>query len=161
MAEYRNFGELYSGNRENQSRSQISEHTMDTISKERYKEQEEKKKQKEHGKMTYTEIGMKDRLFCKKYDIANEQYKKDPQSYIYGYIIKGNDIIKNYLIGHKIIPTRFEIESNVEELLYNIGVNDALNGIIIYEDLPFEIKNNENYLQGYEQGLNKSNKKGR
>lgn len=41
-------------------------------------------------------------------------------------------------------------EKTIEEILYEVGSRDAIDEKIDYSNLPTELKNNENYISGYE-----------
>lgn len=69
----------------------------------------------------------------------------DEKSYHYGYYERANEILV-LKVSHP------EIRSQAS--LYDIGYNDSENNISL-EDIPKEIKNNKEYLEGYKMGLEK------
>lgn len=142
------------------------------IKAEKEREQRHQKNIENHGTDPNAwKKGVKDRLSASAYFPSKDYYESSLYSYVKGYIEEGNRQIglsitigmvteqaleafygvsdKNYdpeKYGH---PSRKDFAKiHLDDFLYAVGFNDG-QGFIEIEDLPEIIKENESYIQGY------------
>lgn len=141
-----------------------------------FQEQDQEERFKENAKKYGTDLnawgkGVRDRLSASAYSPSRDYHESSLYSYIKGYIEEGNRQIglsitigmvteqaleafygvsdKNYdpeKYGH---PSRKDFAKiHLDDFLYAVGFNDG-QGFIEIEELPEIIRENESYIQGY------------
>ena len=123
-----------------------------------------------YGSGRYIEEGTLARI-TEEYLVNPEDLNElDFRSFMYGYIDSANDLLKRACFNIEscsnkktpdklmdIIKSKSKKYKNLrmasEELLYNVGLQDANNKLISEEDLPDKVKENPFYQQGREDGL--------
>lgn len=123
---------------------------IDRIFKEENRKKNELRQREKYGTdYKIREQGKKDRLvglyFIKddRYDTSNIVNDGELTSYVNGYTEFAN---RELLVG--ICSSKYDSES-----LYRIGYNDAMDEVIVFDELPIHVKENKDYLDGYEAGL--------
>ena len=141
-------------------------------------EAEEKNKAKadaykaKYGSGRYIEEGILARITLEYLVNPEELNDLDLRSFMHGYIDSSNDLLQRACFNiencaNKKTPDKLmdiikrksklykDLKIASEELLYNVGLQDAINELIDEELLPEKIKNNSFYQQGREDGLRK------
>lgn len=147
-----------------------------------YMEENKLRNEERYGsKRDFYLIGRDARLSGRNYEPLKDD-KEAEESYRMGYINGGNEQLEmtannrmtelvtraRYGFGDADydakkcgFPTRKEFASSkTPEYLYDIGYIDGSNGIIEFDELPEAVKNNPNYVEGFEEAIRKV-KKGR
>lgn len=154
MAEYgksNSIGENNRNKREYPTRKEYSDKYIGQLISEKNAQETQKKNREHYGSGKYIEEGTNHRLAGIPYSPREEILKSidDERSYFYGYYEKGTRTLAVKIAYNKLL----------EDGIYLIGYNDGQDENIIFESLPEEIKTNEYYIAGFEQGL-KKNKRG-
>ena len=148
-----------SRSRKNNSKTRGTKRSGYIISEEENKRRKEEKR-KIHGNGKYTDIGMIARIF-NYYLVEPEILTKEDDiiSFYDGYINYANiQLLVMSLeneISEKVIGCleKYKLdlgEKTTEEILYEVGSRDAIDERIDYSNLPEKLKNNKEYIKGYE-----------
>lgn len=148
-----------SRSRKNNSKTRGTKRSGYIISEEENKRRKEEKRQI-HGNGKYRDIGMIARIF-NYYLVEPEILTKEDDiiSFYDGYINYANIQLLVMSLEHKVSEKvigcleKYKLdlgEKTIEEILYEVGSRDAIDEKIDYSNLPVELKNNENYISGYE-----------
>lgn len=148
-----------SRSRKNNSKTRGTKRSGYIISEEENKRRKEEKRQI-HGNGKYRDIGMIARIY-NYYVVEPEILTKEDDiiSFYDGYINYANIQLLVMSLEHKVSEKvigcleKYKLdlgEKTIEEILYEVGSRDAIDEKIDYSNLPTELKNNENYISGYE-----------
>lgn len=154
----------------NQTRQYVGSVIMGQTEAMRKREAKEAAYKEKYGSGRYIEEGILARITEEYLVIPEELSELDFRSFMFGYIDSSNEILKRACFNiencrDKKIPDKLmdiihrksqkykDLRMASEELLYNIGLQDANNKLIAEESLPDKLKENKFYQQGREDGL--------